>query len=201
MTRGEIVRAIIESRGDAVMILGPGKSARFLWEAPLHPATIYNMELAYASPIALGIALGAPHRRVISLEGDGSMFAGAAGLGTIARCAPQNLTVIVLANGIWGTSDASVAVTIPPSKFPELAIACGFKREQVCFATELAPLRDALRAAAGRPGPWFIAAEAAASAEDSSVLPDGTLRERPPAPIDLIESVDATRRYLQRSPA
>lgn len=196
MDRGDVVRAIIESRGDAVMVLGPGKSARFLWEAPLHPATIYNMELAYASPMALGIALGAPAQRVIALEGDGSMFAGSPGLGTIARCAPANLTVVVLANGIWGTSDGSVAVTIPPAKFADLAIACGWARERVTFAAEIQPLREALRRSATLPGPWFIAAEAAPSNEDSSVLPDGTLRHRPEAPVDLLESVDATRRYL-----
>ena len=134
------------------MILGPGKSSRFLWGAPSHPATVYNMELAYASPIALGVALGAPSQRVISLEGDGSMFAGAPGLGTIARCSPSNLTVIVLANGIWGTSDATVEVAIPAAKFPELAVACGWKREQVALATELTALRSALkRASRARP--------------------------------------------------
>ena len=199
MDRGEIVRGIVEARGDAVMILGPGKSASYLWEAPLHPATIYNMELAYASAMALGVALGAPGQRVVALEGDGSMFAGAPTLGTIARCAPANLTVIVLANGIWGTSDGSVPVTIPPEGFAELAVACGWKRERVSFVTELASLRDALRRSATGPGPWFIAAQATPSSQDASVLPDGTLRHRPQAPVDLIESVDATRRYLMQS--
>jgi sulfopyruvate decarboxylase subunit beta len=198
MNRAEIVRAVIEFRGDAVMILGPGKSAGYLWEAPLHAATVYNMELAYAAPLALGVALGAPAQRVISLEGDGSMFAGAPALGTIARYAPGNLTVVVLANSIWGTSDGSIEVSIRPHKFPELALACGWPRERVVFATELEPLRAALRRSSSEPGPWFIAAEASHGSEDASVLPDGTLRDRPPAPVDLIESVDATRRYLQR---
>jgi thiamine pyrophosphate-dependent acetolactate synthase large subunit-like protein len=146
----------------------------------------------------LGIALGAPAQRVIALEGDGSMFAGTPVLGTVARCAPANLTVVVLANGIWGTSDGSVAVTVPPAKFGELAMACGWARERVTFVTELDPLREALLRSATLPGPWFIAAEAIPSNEDSSVLPDGTLRHRPEAPVDLIESVDATRRYLMQ---
>ncbi|HXP92783.1 MAG TPA: thiamine pyrophosphate-dependent enzyme [Candidatus Binatia bacterium] len=196
MNRGDVVRAVIEFRNDAVMILGPGKSSGFLWEAPLHPATVYNMELTYATSMALGVALGAPKQRVISLEGDGSMFAAAPTLGTVARSAPPNLTVIVLANGIWGTSDGSVPVTIPPAKFPELAISCGWERSRVTLASELAPLREALRKSIAEPGPWFIAAEALPSSEDASVLADGTLRKRSQAPIDLIESIDATRRFL-----
>jgi thiamine pyrophosphate-dependent acetolactate synthase large subunit-like protein len=157
------------------------------------------MELAYASSLALGIALGAPDQRVISLEGDGSLFAGAPGLATIARCAPTNLTVIVLANGIWGTSDGSVPVSIPPAKFAELAIACGWEPERVTFATELAPLRNALHRSVTELGPWFIAAEAVSSEADSSVLPDGTLRARPVAPLDRVEAVDSTRRYLAKA--
>ena len=86
--------------------MGPGKSTGAMWHVDHRPASIYNMELAYASPVALGIALGAPGQRVISLEGDGSLFAGAPVLGTIARQAPPNLTVIVLANGIWARATA-----------------------------------------------------------------------------------------------
>ena len=196
MNRGDVVRAVIEFRNDAALILGPGKSAAYLWEAPLHPATVYNMELAYATPMALGVALGAPAQRVISLEGDGSMFAASPTLGTIARYAPKNLTIVVLANGIWGTSDGSVRVTIPPAKFPELAVACGWDRNHVTLAAELTPLRDALRKSS-EAGPWFIVAETERSDDDASITPDGNLRIRSQAPVDLIETVDSTRRFLQ----
>jgi len=195
VNRGEIVRAIIEFRNDAVLIMGPGKSARIVWEAPLHPATMHSMELAYASPMAFGVALGAPNQRVISLEGDGSMFAGTQSLGTIARYAPANLTVIVIANGVWGTGDASIPVTLQPAKYADLALACGWEPHRVTFATELGPLREALRRSATAPGPWFIAA-ASVSDDDSSVNADGSLRPRPTPPTDLIEAADATRRYL-----
>ena len=196
MTRGEIVGAVAEIRGDAVLVMGPGKSTGAMWQTDHRPASIYNMELAYASPTALGIALGAPDRRVISLEGDGSLFAGAPGLGTIARQAPANLTVIVLANGIWGTSDGTVEVSIPPVKFPELATACGWDAAKVRFARTLPELRAALAATLAEPGPWFVAAEAERSDADASVGADGTLRTRTPAPHDLVQSIDATQRYV-----
>jgi thiamine pyrophosphate-dependent acetolactate synthase large subunit-like protein len=198
MTREDVVEAVKAIRGDAVLVMGPGKSTTVMWRSQPHPASIYNMELAYASPFALGIAWGAPEERVISFEGDGSMFAAIPTLGTIARRAPANLTVIVLANGVWGTSDGSVEITVGPEKFPELARACGWDARKVRFASDLAELGDALRDTLAEPGPWFVVAQAERSSADASVLPDGSLRAREPAPLDLIETVDATRRWLSQ---
>ncbi len=155
------------------------------------------MELAYASPLALGVALGAPTQRVISLEGDGSMFAGIPSLGTIAREAPPNLTVIVLANGIWGTGDGTVEVSVPPSKFPELASGCGWDPAKVRFASDVQTLRRALEGTLTSPGPWFIVAAAERSSEDASVRDGGVLRVRGRAPADVVEAVDSTRRWLR----
>ena len=196
MTRAEIVRAVAKIRDGAVVVMGPGKSCGFMWQANHQPPSIYNMELAYASPVALGIALGAPGQRVISLEGDGSLFAGIASLGTIVRTAPPNLTVIVLANGIWGTSDGTVTVSVPPEKFSELAVGCGWRPANVSFATDLPSLESALARTLSGPGPWFIAAEAESSSDDASIRDGGVLRERSQPPVDLVEAVDATRRWL-----
>ena len=69
------------------------------------------------------------------------------------------------------------------------------------FARTLPELRDAMAATLARPGPWFVAAEAQRSDADASVGADGSLRTRTPAPHDLVQSVEATRRYLaERAP-
>jgi thiamine pyrophosphate-dependent acetolactate synthase large subunit-like protein len=197
VTRAEVVRAVAEFRDGAVVVMGPGKSCPLMWQANHRPASIYNMELAYASPVALGIALSGPTQRVISLEGDGSMFAGIPSLGTIARKAPPNLTVIVLANGIWGTSDGTVEVSVQPSNFPELARGCGWDPAKVRFASDIQSLRAALEGTLTSPGPWFLVAEAERSSEDASVRDGGVLRVRERPPVDIVESVDSTRRWLR----
>ncbi len=189
MNRGDVVRAFSELRGDAVVVLGPGGSSGLLWEARAHPATIYNMELAYATPVAMGIALGAPDQRVVSFEGDGSLFAATPILGTISRYPPANLTIIVVANGIWGTGDGSVETTARTAKWADLAIACGWNSKKVVVASEPAPLRDAVRRSLAEPGPWFLCAVTERSMQDSSGK-----RARPL--LDAAEAVDLTRRYL-----
>ena len=37
-------------------------------------ANLYNMNLGQCTPVALGLALALPHRRVIALDGDGNLL-------------------------------------------------------------------------------------------------------------------------------
>ena len=101
MNRIEAMDAIAAVRGDAVAITGPGANSGLLYDRADAPATLYNMELGYASSVALGIALACPQRAVLSIEGEGSFFAGSTVLSTMWRLRPANLVVIVLDNGVW----------------------------------------------------------------------------------------------------
>lgn len=196
MDRRDVVNAFAAVRGDAIVITGPGISSGMLWEAHAHPATIYNMDLAYAGPMAMGVALGAPEHRVVSLEGDGSRYAAAASLGTYARYPLPNLTLLTLANGIWGTGDGGVETTIGAHQWNALAIASGWNPAKVVTASEVETLTDALRTALEQPGPWFICAVVARSSDDASLAADGTRRPRPRATVDIVQSADATRAFL-----
>src|SRR5579862_8847948 len=55
--------------------------------------------MGHATSLGLGLALAQPQRRVIVLNGDGSMLMNLGSLATITAAAPPNLTVILLDNG------------------------------------------------------------------------------------------------------
>lgn len=57
--------------------------------------------MGHASDIGLGLALARPERRVIVLNGDGSMLMNLGQLVTIAQQAPPNLILMVFQNGIY----------------------------------------------------------------------------------------------------
>lgn len=57
--------------------------------------------MGHASDIGLGLALTRPERRVIVLNGDGSMLMNLGQLVTIAQQAPPNLILMVLQNGVY----------------------------------------------------------------------------------------------------
>jgi len=57
--------------------------------------------MGYASSVALGLALAAPERRVIVLDGDGSLLMNLGTLVTLGHARPSNLVHFVLENGLY----------------------------------------------------------------------------------------------------
>lgn len=88
-------------QGEAV-VAGIGNTNFDLWAAGRRPENFYMLgSMGLALPIALGVALAQPQRRVIGLEGDGSLLMQIGCLTTIAMLKPKNLTMVVFDNGIY----------------------------------------------------------------------------------------------------
>jgi thiamine pyrophosphate-dependent acetolactate synthase large subunit-like protein len=157
MNAREVVAAVAALRGEAAVVTGPGALAGAVFHASPHPATIYNMEFGYATSTALGIALGAPDRRAVSIEGDGSFIAAMSVLSTIARYRPPNLIVVVVDNGIYGTGTGIVATgTQHGTDIAAVGRACGLPASAVLAPVTAAELTAAVARAFGEPGPWLV---------------------------------------------
>ena len=157
MNRIEAMDVIAAARGDAVAITGPGANSGLLYEKADRPATLYNMELGYASSVALGVALACPQRTVLAIEGEGSFFAGSTVLSTIWRLRPANLIVIVLDNEIWGTADGlEPTATAFGLDLVRLALATGWEEAHVHRPADASQLGVQLAAALRGNGPHFI---------------------------------------------
>src|SRR5205085_11963402 len=73
-----------------------------LWAAGRRPTNFYMLgSMGLAFPIALGVALAQPSRKVVALEGDGSLLMQLGCLTTISMLSPDNLTLIAFDNGIY----------------------------------------------------------------------------------------------------
>lgn len=169
MNRMEAMDVVAAARSDAVVVTGPGANSGLLYEKADSPATIYNMDLAYATPIALGISLACPDRRVLSLEGEGSFYAGSVVLSTIWRQMPDNLVVVVLDNGVWGTSDGKEpTATSFGVDLVSLAIASGWDDTHVHRADNVEALASALSLAFQGDGPHLIVGRTDPSMDQAS---------------------------------
>jgi thiamine pyrophosphate-dependent acetolactate synthase large subunit-like protein len=82
-----------------------------------------SMGLAF--PIALGVALAQPKRRVFALEGDGSLLMQLGCLSTIASLAPKNLCMVVMDNGIYQITGAQPTPAAAVADIVAIAIASG----------------------------------------------------------------------------
>ena len=150
MRARDVVDAIAAVRGDAAVVTGPGGLAGAVYVTSPHPATIYNMEFGYATSTAFGIALGAPERRSIAVEGDGSFVAAMSVLTTIARYRPPNLVVVVVDNGIFGTGAGTIeTATSHGADIAALARAAG-----VPEALVRAPVTPEALGRRPSPAPW-----------------------------------------------
>jgi thiamine pyrophosphate-dependent acetolactate synthase large subunit-like protein len=100
-------RLIGKLRNEEAVIGGIGNTNFDLWAAGHRPQNFYMLgSMGLAFPIALGVALAQPQRRVFALEGDGSLLMQLGALSTIAALQPKNLVMIVMDNGIYQITGA-----------------------------------------------------------------------------------------------
>ena len=95
-------RLVAKLKHEEAVIGGIGNTNFDLWAAGQRPQNFYMLgSMGLDCPIALGVALAQPQRRVFALEGDGSLLMQLGCLTTIATLAPKNLAIIVMDNGIY----------------------------------------------------------------------------------------------------
>src|SRR5580700_9438646 len=94
---------------------------------PDHALTYYSIgAMGQASSCALGLALGRPDKRVIVLDGDGSLLMNLGTLVTIASQKPANLLHFVCENGIYEANGGHPIPGRDRLDFAALARAAGY---------------------------------------------------------------------------
>lgn len=157
MTRQDVVNALVAVRGDAPVISGPGTISRLLFVTQHKPATIYQMDLAYATSMSLGVALARPNtHRVVGIEGDGSIIAALGVFTTIGRYQPKNLVCIIVDDGVYGSVvDGTLETgTSGGTDLAAVAKSCGIRN--ALTVKERDEAASVLRRAFAEPGPWVV---------------------------------------------
>jgi sulfopyruvate decarboxylase subunit beta len=81
--------------------------------------------MGLASSIGLGIALALNGRMVIALDGDGSVLMNLGSLCTIAARAPENYLLVIIDNGVYGSTGGQPSPTSGRTNLVALAKAAG----------------------------------------------------------------------------
>lgn len=155
LARYEAVAAVVEALGDECVYLGTtGKLGRELFTLGDAPNRFYNVgSMGCVSAIGLGIALTRPERRVVVLDGDGSLLMKMGALATIGHYAPRNLVHVVFDNEVHDSTGGQSTVSSTVS-FAEIAVGAGYRK---AFAAGTArDLAEILAEARGMEGPVLI---------------------------------------------
>src|SRR5512133_3368728 len=103
MNRSDLTRRLVARlKKEEAVVGGIGHTNFDLWAAGRRPQNFYMLgSMGLAVPIALGVALAQPQRKVIALEGDGSILMQVGSLATVAARKQKNLAIVIMDNGTY----------------------------------------------------------------------------------------------------
>jgi len=105
-TRTDYYRALEQILPPGTLVVTALGNASYLWAAMHHTPENFYVEdsMGLALPLALGLAIAQPARRVVVVEGDGAILMHMGALATLGAVAPSNLTVLLIQNGVHAAS-------------------------------------------------------------------------------------------------
>jgi len=130
-SRADYYRVLAGALPAQALVVTSLGNASYLWAAMHHAPENFYIEdaMGLALPLALGLAVVQPERRVIVVEGDGAVLMHMGALVTVGAVAPNNLTVLLIQNGVHGASGGQ-ALTNAALDFAALARSAGIGQAQ-----------------------------------------------------------------------
>lgn len=174
LNRRPLVKALLEERGETLLVTGLGSPTYDAAAAGDHPLSFYLWgAMGSAAMIGLGLALAQPRRRVLVMTGDGELLMNLGSLATIGALKPKNLALLVLDNEAFGETGRQAGLTGKGVELAGIAQAAGFARTlKISRANDTSGLAELLFKA---PGP-VVAVVKIGLEPDPMVLPERDAR-------------------------
>lgn len=191
MTREELIKTLAPFRKGIPAISGPGISSRYLWMHGHEQASIYQMDMGYATSMSLGVALATPKQKVLAVEGDGSITTALGVFTTISKYKPENLIVCIVDNEVHASAGLGEVETASGHgvSISEIAKSCGIDSEKTTTVYSIVEAEEAFQKAFNNPGPWVIVGKVDKSDLSFKRSPENT-------PPDIVETGINFRRAM-----
>jgi thiamine pyrophosphate-dependent acetolactate synthase large subunit-like protein len=154
MIREEAIQCILGHVGPEIVVCANGMISREAMTARDRVENFYMIgSMGLASSIGLGLALSAPERKVVVLDGDGNLLMNLGTLPTAGYLAPVNFIHMVLDNAAHGSTGNQPTLS---EKIPleEMAKAAGYRVVEKVNTNE--ELRAVLPRLLNKTGPAFL---------------------------------------------
>ena len=150
----EVLNLIHAQRGNAICVPTMTTAPHWRTIAPDDLSVGCVGFMGGASSLGLGLALAQPDRRVLVLDGDGSLLMQLGSLATVAGAAPRNLVHFLFKNGVYHTSGSQGIPGGLTVDFVLMAKAAGYRLG--CAIVDLEELRRRLPGLLAAEGPVFV---------------------------------------------
>jgi len=136
MVRSEVLREIAPIIRDHLVICNIGLPSQELHLIDDQPSNFYMLgTMGLASSIGLGVAL-AQKKKVISIDGDGSVLTNFGTLPTIANNVADNFILLIIDNGSYGSTGDQPTYAGKKTSLTKVAEACGCENVVECQAAD-----------------------------------------------------------------
>jgi sulfopyruvate decarboxylase subunit beta len=136
MIRSEIVRDIAPIIRDHLVVCNIGLPSQELHLTDDQPTNFYMLgTMGLSSSIGLGLAL-AQGKKVISIDGDGSVLTNFGTLPTIANNVADNFILLIIDNGSYGSTGDQPTYAGKKTSLMAVAKACGCENVVECNADD-----------------------------------------------------------------
>lgn len=152
MNRIELLKVLKKHITDEIVISHYSTASDWI-EINDRPLNYYSHgAMGLGSSHGLGMALAQPGRRVVVLDGDGSLLMNLSTLVTIGRVAPKNFTHFVMRNGTY-EANGGHPIPNPEVDFEGMARAAGYAKP--CTISNLQDFENKLQWLLNDDGPLF----------------------------------------------
>ena len=155
--RLEACKYLVSKLDDELVVTDIGNQKRDLSEAEDRDLNFYMWNsMGMGSSLGLGLAMARPDKKVINLNGDGSLLMNLGSLGTEMVRYPENLIHIVFDNKMYHLTGEQPTATAFRTDLAKVAEGAGY--EKVARCETLDAFTAAFDKAMAEPGPHFILA-------------------------------------------
>lgn len=174
MNRFDITKRMVALlRHEEAVVGGIGYTNFDLWASGQRPQNFYMLgSMGLAVPIGMGVAMAQPARKVIALEGDGSILMQLGSLATVAARGQKNLAIVIMDNGAYQITGGQKTLTEEGADIVAIARGCGLS--QSVWAADESAFEELIAVTLREDGPWLIGCRI-----DSGKPADTTERDPP----------------------
>jgi sulfopyruvate decarboxylase subunit beta len=136
MIRSEVIKSIVPVLKGQLVVCNIGLPSQELFMHGDQPSNFYMLgTMGLSSSIGLGVAL-AQKKKVIAIDGDGSVLTNFGTLPTIANNVADNFVLLIIDNGSYGSTGDQPTYAGKKTSLAAVATACGCETVIECQAEE-----------------------------------------------------------------